>query len=85
MRAISVTVRENEGDSAIAVIASELSALRRALDRLTLCVSDNADNTDMIAGALPAAGGELESISGTEPDIEQTKVSFIFVFLFYFS
>ena len=70
MRAVAVTVCENEGDSAIAVMASELRALCRALDRHTVRVSENADNIGMIAGALRAAGDELESISGTEPDVE---------------
>ncbi len=36
MRAVAVTARENEGDSAIAVMASELRALCRALDRHTV-------------------------------------------------
>ncbi len=76
MRAVAVTARENEGDSAIAVMATELCALRRALDRLTVRVSENADNIDVIAGALREAGDELESISGTEPDVEKLNFSY---------
>ncbi len=33
-------------------------------------LSENADNIEMIAGALREACDEVESISGTEPDVE---------------
>ncbi len=49
---VAVTVREGEVESAIAVIAGDLRALRRAVDCLTLRVNIIGDNIDEIAGAL---------------------------------
>ncbi len=65
-----MTARVDEINSAIAVISSELRALCRALDCLSVLISENANNIDMIAVVLRAAGDDLECISGTEPEIE---------------
>ncbi len=47
-RAVAMTAREQEGESAIAMITAELRALRRAVDCVTTRVNINCENIDVL-------------------------------------
>ena len=70
MRAVAVTVKAEEGASAIPIVVRAFCPLRLAFGSLNIRIDENTDNIDIIADALRAAGNELESICWTGTKIE---------------